>query len=409
MNCQSQRAAPLRYRVAKALTGFALLTLAAACAGTQARNPLPDALMGQATAMGMRDIRYWGDESPPNLNALVQEKFAQMKAARPALLKAGTRPQVHFLTISGGGSDGAFGAGLLVGWSEKGTRPEFEIVTGVSTGALIAPFAYLGQRHDRVLREIYTQYSTDELVRKRPVRGLIGGTSLASNKPLAGVIAQYVDRAFLGEIAAAHQTGRRLLIGTTNLDAQRPVIWDMGRIAASGHPDALQLFRDILLASSAIPGVFPPVFINVLADGKSYDEMHVDGGTTQQVFLLPNQLMIGKVERKTRFRPKRRVYIIRNGRVGPEHKVVTAGTLSIASRSVSTLIKYQGIGDLYKMHAFARRNAIQFRLAYIPADFKDTSTEAFDQAYMTRLYDLGYRLGKAGYRWQKTPPGSGSR
>ena len=135
--------------------------------------------------------------------------------------------------------------------------------------------------------------------------------------------------------------------------------------------------------------------------------MHVDGGTTNQVFLLPNQLMVGKATSKIRFRPRRRVYVIRNGRVSPEHKVVKAGTLSIASRSVSTLIKYQGIGDLYKMYQFSRRNGIQFRLAYIPKDIKDISTEPFDTVYMKKLFNLGYELGKQGYRWQKTPPGSG--
>jgi len=392
-----------------AVLGLSVAGLLVACAGSAARNPVPDTLTSQAAAIGMSGVRFWGDQSPPNLNAIIKEKFAQMRASRPQLLKSGKRAQVHFLTVSGGGSDGAFGAGLLVGWSDSGTRPEFEIVTGVSTGALIAPFAFLGKQYDPVLKEIYTTYTTSDFARKHPVRGLLGGTSLASNKGLAGLIAKYVDQKFMADIAAAHQTGRRLLIGTTNLDAQRPVSWDMGKIASSGNPEALHLFRNVLLASAAIPGVFPPVFIKVQADGKTYDEMHVDGGTTNQVFLLPNQLMVAKdVERKTRFRPRRRVYVIRNGRVGPEHKVVQARTLSIASRSVSTMIKYQGIGDLYKMYAFSRRNGIQYRLAVIPIDFKDTSTEPFDTVYMTKLYNLGYRLGKQGYRWQKKPPGSGA-
>lgn len=390
------------------LISLAIAGLLMACASSAVRNPVPDTLSNQAAAIGMTGVRFWGDETPPNLNAIIKEKFAQMRVARPQLLKAGNRAQVHFLTISGGGSDGAFGAGLLTGWSASGTRPEFELVTGVSTGALIAPFAFLGKQYDPTLKEMYTQYSTEAFLTKRPIKGLLGGSALASNKPLAGLIAKYVDQKFMAEIAAAHNTGRRLLIGTTNLDAQRPVTWDMGKIASSGNPEAIHLFRNVLLASAAIPGVFPPVFIKVQADGQTYDEMHVDGGTTNQVFLLPNQLMVARdVERKSRFRPKRRVYVIRNGRVGPEHKAVQAGTLSIASRSVSTMIKYQGIGDLYKMYAFSRRNGMLYRLAYIPADFKDTSTEPFDTVYMTKLYNLGYRLGKQGYRWQKKPPGSG--
>ncbi len=390
------------------LISLAIAGLLVACAGSTVRNPVPGTLSNQAIVVGMNDVRFWGDQTPPNINAIIKEKFAQMRASRPQLLKAGRKAKIRFLTISGGGSDGAFSAGLLVGWSASGTRPEFEIVTGVSTGALIAPFAFLGKQYDPVLKEMYTTYSTDAFLKKQAVKGLLGGSALASNKPLASLIAKYVDQNLMAAIAAAHQTGRRLLIGTTNLDAQRPVSWDMGKIASSGNPEAIHLFRNVLLASAAIPGIFPPVFINVKADGKIYDEMHVDGGTTNQVFLLPNQLMVAKeVERKTGFRPKRRVYVIRNGRVGPEHIAVKAGTLSIASRSVSTMIKYQGIGDLYKMYAFSRRNGIQYRLADIPVEFKDTSTEPFDTVYMTKLYNLGYRLGKQGYRWQKKPPGSG--
>lgn len=388
------------------LLALALCFLLGACGTAYIRNPVPDALAEQAAAVGMTGVRFWGDEIPPNFEAVTLEKAAQMKASRPHLFRAGKRPVISFLTISGGGSDGAYGAGLLVGWTAAGNRPEFEIVTGVSTGALIAPFAFLGPKYDFRLTEIYTKYSTHDLLRKHPVRGLVGGEALASNKPLAGLIEQYVDNGFLTEIAAAHKTGRRLLIGTTNLDSQRPVIWDMGKIAVSGNPEAIHLFRNVLLASAAIPGVFPPVYIKVQADGQQYDEMHVDGGTTQQVFLLPNQLMVNK-RGPANFNPVRRVYVVRNGRIGPEHKVVKAGTLSIASRSVSTLIKYQGIGDLYRISEFSRRNGIQFRLAYIPKDFRDTSTEVFDTIYMTKLYELGFERAKAGYPWQSTPPGDG--
>ena len=130
----------------------------------------------------------------------------------------------------------------------------------------------------------------------RPVRGLLGGDSLASNSPLAKVVAHYVDEAFLEEVAAEHRKGRRLLIGTTNLDAERPVIWDMGAIAASGRPEALDLFRTVLLSSAAIPAVFPPGFIKVSADGSTYEEMHVDGGATREVFLVPTQFMASKVD-----------------------------------------------------------------------------------------------------------------
>jgi len=254
------------------------------------------------------------------------------------------------------------------------------------------------------LKQVYTTYSTDQLVKKQPIRGLLGGEGLASNAPLAQVIASYVDADFLQQVAHEHARGRRLLIGTTNLDAQRPVIWDMGKIASSGDPRALELFRNVLLASAAIPGVFPPVYIDVQAEGQIREEMHVDGGTTNQVFLLPTQIRSGAMDAKLGINPVRHLYIIRNGRVAPEFKAVKASTLAIAGRSISTLIKTQGIGDLYQMYEFARQNGIDYNVAYIPGDFPDTSTEAFDPRYMSNLFDLGYKLGKSGTEWKRTPP-----
>jgi predicted acylesterase/phospholipase RssA len=231
------------------------------------RDPVPPAFADKAAVLDGAQVRYWGDRAPPNIDALAAEKWAQVKATRTYLLKKGIGPQISFLAISGGGSDGAFGAGLLVGWTALGSRPEFDIVTGISTGALSAPFAFLGPHYDEALRAVYTTYSTDQLVTKQPIRGLLGGEALASNAPLAQVIAGYVNDDFLKQVAHEHARGRRLLIGTTNLDAQRPVIWDMGKIASSGDPRALELFRNVLLASAAIPGVFPPVYINAQVDG----------------------------------------------------------------------------------------------------------------------------------------------
>ena len=355
-------------------------------------------------------MRWWGDEVPPHLKEIAKEKYDQIKSTRPRLVRPGARPTFNFLAISGGGADGAFGAGLLVGWTANGKRPEFEIVTGISTGALSAPFAFLGPQYDPQLKEMYTAYTTRDMLRKQPVRGILGGGGLASSAPLARLIAKYADQAFLEEVAKEHRKGRRLLIGTTNIDAQRPVIWDMGKIAASGQPNALDLFRKVLLASASIPGAFPSVKFNVYSEGQVLQEQHVDGGTTKQVFLFPGQITLrNPVDRKFGIDPKRRLYIIRNGRTKPEYKIVKSTTLSIAERSISTLIKYQGIGDLYQLYALARRNGIPYRLAVIPSDFKDTSKEVFDRTYMSALFDLAFQLGKKGYRWTKVPPGMGQR
>jgi hypothetical protein len=376
----------------------------AGCAAAIARNPVPASLEGDAQVVGMgpTTIRFWGDQLPPNADALVREKWAQTRAARPELARG--RPVVNFLALSGGGSDGAFGAGVLGGWTASGKRPEFDLVTGVSTGALTAPFAFLGPKYDTALKEVFTQSNTKDIAIAQPIRGLLGGDSLASNAPLAKVVAYYVNDAFLAEVAAEYRKGRRLLIGTTNLDAERPVIWDMGAIATSGTPEALDLFRKVLLASAAIPAVFPPGFVKVAAGGAVYDEMHVDGGATREVFLVPTQFMAKRVDSRLGINPIRRAYIIRNGHVSPEYKAVKAKTLSIAGRAVASLIKSQGVGDLYELFVFCKKNGIDYNLAYIPGDFRDTSTQAFDPVYMTKLYDLGYRMAQAGYPWKKTPP-----
>ena len=398
----------MRARGLLRLVWYSVVAFSLTACASMPRDPVTPELEDQVSVIEKVQVRYWGDRSPDNMSALAAEKWAQVKSSRPALVRAGGRPQISFLAISGGGSDGAFGAGLLVGWTARGNRPEFDIVTGVSTGALTAPFAFLGPRYDPALRDVYTNYSTDQLVTKHPIRGLLGGEALASNAPLAGVIARYVNSEFLAEVAHEHARGRRLLIGTTNLDAQRPVIWDMGRIASSGDPSALQLFRNVLLASAAIPGLFPPVYVQVQAGGQAREEMHVDGGTTNQVFLLPTQVSAGGIDAKLGINPVRRLYIIRNGRLDPEYKAVKASTLAIAGRSISTLIKTQGIGDLYQMYEFARRNRIEYNLAFIPGNFPDTSTEAFDRKYMSSLFDLGFQLGKSGRPWTKTPPRLGS-
>lgn len=376
----------------RVLWALLLAVALAGCAAAIARNPVPASLEGDVEVVGMgpAPIRFWGDQLPPNSDALVKEKWAQVRANRPELIAGGRRPVVNFLALSGGGSDGAFGAGVLAGWTASGKRPEFHFVTGVSTGALTAPFAFLGPRYDEALKKVFTESNTKDIAIAQPIRGLLGGDSLASNAPLARVVAFYVNDAFLAEVAEEHRRGRRLLIGTTNLDAERP--------------EALELFRKVLLASAAIPAVFPPGFIKVAGAGGVYDEMHVDGGATREVFLVPTQFMAKKTDGRLGINPIRRAYIIRNGHVAPEYKAVKAKTLSIAGRAVSSLIKSQGVGDLYELYVFAKANGIDYNLAYIPGDFHDTSTQAFDPIYMGKLYALGFSMAQAGYPWKKVPP-----
>ena len=208
--------------------------------------------------------------------ALEQEMVAAVDRQRRAL---GLRnyadlPELQLLAVSGGGENGAFGAGLLCAWSVQGTRPTFQWVTGVSTGALTAPFAVLGSAYDPQLPAVYTTLSPRDVLTTRFFTAALFSDAMADNAPLFNTISRYLDEQMIAAIAKAYDEGRLLLIGTSNLDSQVPVIWNIGAIAKSGHPRALELVRKILLASAAIPGAFPPSMIDVTLDGKPYQEMH---------------------------------------------------------------------------------------------------------------------------------------
>jgi predicted acylesterase/phospholipase RssA len=381
------------------------LLLMAAC-GTPARlSAVPAQEHLAAEIPGLTGIRYFSREQAGLLRQDAVDSLQRARARREAAGQSGPLPPTYFLAISGGGEDGAFGAGLLVGWTAAGTRPDFKLVTGVSTGALTAPFAFLGPKYDDKLRWVYTQVSPrDILVRRSLLAGLFDD-ALADTAPLRQTVRKFMDAAMMAEIAAEHAKGRILLIATTNLDSRRGVIWNIGKIAASGHPRALQLIEDILVASAAIPGVFPPVMFDVEAGGRRYQEMHVDGGVSAQVFAYPPLFELERETPAADGKRARHIYVIRNARLDPVGEQVDRSTLSIAGRSISALIRSQGIGDLYRLWVTARRDRLEFNLAFIPDSFTMTLKEPFDPAYMNALFDLGFALGRSGYRWARLPPG----
>jgi predicted acylesterase/phospholipase RssA len=389
------------------LIGSTML-LTGGCASLAPRNVLPQANAGQIELEGFHNIRFWGDASAREIQAIMMADTpkTETRKTETSLSSRIERhpPASNLLAISGGAENGAFGAGLLVGWSDAGTRPTFDLVTGVSSGALIAPFVFLGREHDGQLREIFTKYGRKDIFTYN-VHGLIEGSALADDTPLTKLIEKYVDQALLQEVARERIKGRILLIGTTSLDTQRPVLWDMGRIAMSNNREALGLFRKILLASATLPGVFPPVRIQVRVGGQSYDELHVDGGVTRQVFIAPSIFSVVSHGQKGKPVASPHLYVIRNGKIDPEWQSVSENVVSITQRSISTLIKNQAIGDLYRIYSVTKDQGIEFNLASIPADFTQTSDEPFDQKYMTALFNRGYELGHDNYAWVKAPPG----
>lgn len=379
----------------------AVLTLSA-CANIARLEPPPGRETDRIEVLGIPNARFWFDSNP---EAMEREAvlMGERQAAQLPPGRRGALPPANYLALSGGGDNGAFGAGLMVGWTESGRRPAFDMVTGISAGALIAPFAFLGSDHDPQLREVFTELAPRDLILMRGrLRAVLFGEALADTSPLFRLIERHVNEEMLAAIAREYGKGRLLLIGTTNLDLGRPVFWNIGAIAASGHPDALTLFRRILLASASIPGAFPPVLIDVEHGGRTFQEMHVDGGASLQMFLYPTLLDARRIG-GTRTAPRQRTaWVVRNGRVDVEWATTDRSILSITGRSATTLLHFSALNDIIRISMTAQRDGVDFRLAYIGPDFRETRDEPFDNRYMRALFEYGRQHGQTGDRWRDT-------
>jgi hypothetical protein len=391
------------------LSCLAVVLLAlSGCSSLPRHHAVPAEFAASATLPGLPDVRYVVDD-PADMERLARDVADTWTRERRWLESQGKStkdlPTSHLLALSGGGDKGAFGAGLLNGWTASGERPEFLLVTGISTGALIAPFAFLGPAYDATLKALYTEVRPTDIVRDRGLLAALTSDALADTAPLRELLGRHVDRALLDAIAREYEKGRELWISTANLDARRRVIWNMTRIAASGHPRALELFHDVMIASAAIPGAFPPVLIEVEAQGRPYHEMHVDGGAMSQVFVYPPSLDLAELSEDKGGERRRRLFVVMNGRLDPEWGETERKVLSIATRAITSMIHTQGVGDLYRIYLTAERDGVDFHLAYIPAEFVAPHPEEFDTVFMRALYDEGYRRAVQGYPWQTRPPG----
>jgi hypothetical protein len=291
-----------------------------------------------------------------------------------------------WLALSTGGGDGAFGAGLLNGWSETGKRPEFSVVTGVSTGSLMAPYAFIGSAQDAGLKRAYTEYNAGDIFEdtKTP-------ESLVDTWPLKRLIAKEVTPELLAQVAEAHKRGRRLFIATTNLDAQRGVIWNMGAIAAKGDEAALKLFRDILQASTAIPGLFPPALIDVEANGKKTQEMHVDGGLSAQVFVAPESMLNTSSTTKL---PATELYLVANNRLNTEFQLTERSLIFVLGHSIAVGVQSMLRINIDRAFAAAKRSGIPFYLSYPSLSSDQQGKGAFDTEFMKGLFEAGVARGR---------------
>ena len=392
-----------------AVAGIALVAAAGLLTGcgTLPRHPPPVELMSQAVIPDMPDVRAWAGRRSPAMERDLEESFRQESAADFLRGPDGYVRYPH-LALSGGGPNGAFGAGFLNGWTKTGQRPVFKVVTGVSTGALMAPFAYLGPKHDDALREFYTTTTTADIFTQSRslLRQLLSGESLADTGPLARLIARHVDAAFLEQIADAHKHGRRLYVGTVDLDSQQFVVWNMGLIAVSGRPEALDLFRKVVLASASVPVAFPPVFFEVEVQGQRYDEMHVDGAVAANVF-YNGGVFSAPAARKRAGKDNGRedIFVIHNGQLGPV-AAVTPRTLSgIALRVLDSAAKSAVVGDLFRIYAASVREDAGFHWVTLPDGIEISGNEFFDPVKMKQLYDIGFQAARGESVWDTLPPG----
>ncbi len=373
---------------------------------TLPRNAVPTDLMSEAIIPGMPEVRAaWGRSGA----AVEADLTLSFKQESPTDFPVGPDGYVHYahLALSGGGANGAFGAGFLNGWTKSGKRPIFKIVTGVSTGALMAPFAFLGPDYDDALREFYTTTQSRNIFQRLSILPqLLGGESFADTGPLRTLIAQHVDAEFLRRIARAHEGGRRLYMGTTDLDSQRFVVWNMGLIATSGRPEALELFRTVMLASASVPVAFPPVFFDVEAGGRHYDEMHVDGGVMANVFYNGGFFSFSAARAGVgRGMGREDIYIIHNGQLLPVPEQTTRSLRGIALRVFDSATKAAFIGDLFRIYSIAVREQAGFFWVTIPEGVELVGEQLFDPVLMGELYEFGYRNAVAGQTWMTEPPG----
>jgi hypothetical protein len=323
---------------------------------------------------------------------------------------------VNILALSGGGANGAFGAGVLVGWTQRGDRPPFQLVTGVSTGALIAPFAFLGSAYDDKLRTAYINGAAAKLLTRNILpRLFIEG--VYSGEKLKALVDTYVDADMVADIAKAHTKGRRLIVATTDLDLQKSILWNLGAIAQQGmergtpqaRQQALQLIRQVLVASASLPGAFAPVLIETQTDfagiSRTFREMHADGSISLPFFVLPESLpkALMSLRRPEGQKTKSHIYILINGNINPRFDITKNTTLSVAARSLDTLTRAQARTTLATIKTFADVNGFEVKVMAMPDDYGSGGILAFDKLSMQKLFAYGLSLGQSPKAFKSAP------
>ncbi len=390
-----------------------LMVAVLAAPGCTRRHCVPESI---ASDRNLVDLGASPDSHAPVESGITREVEAEFRRRVAARHPAGARPY-QFLALSGGGMYGAFGVGVLKGWTDTGTRPQFDVVTGISTGSIISTFAFLGSHHDDLLKVNMSNIRRQDILQTRSAFYIPFADAVYNSRPLAKRIAEEITDEILAEVAVAHAVGRRLYIGTTNLDTQRLVMWDMGAIASRGTCESAELYRRIILASCSIPGVFPPVRIQVEIDGQQFDELHVDGGVSDEVIF--RAFMVSDLNRTGgmpgAYAPNgSMLHVIGNGKLYSDPKCIDPALTKMMSASFRSIIYGKTRDELYRIYLNCLQTGVEFRLTAVPQKFRldNTGGLSLSEADQMNLFNEGYRIGKqvevVGDDWRDLPPGSDS-
>nr|PMH77861.1 hypothetical protein BCU58_11480 [Vibrio sp. 10N.286.48.B7] len=339
-----------------------------------------------------QNLRLWDEDE--------HESYDIFNEIEVMLSRKGDDEEIYHLALSGGGVNGAFSAGLLNAWTQRGDRPEFDIVTGVSTGAIVAIYAFLGSDYDQELKHYYTDTPIDSLFKKNSFVTALFKGAFIDTSGFEYQVRSAIDKELVERLAMEREKGRILLIGTTNLDNEKLAIWDIGRIAQISTDKSLALIQDIVIASAAIPGAFPAKTINITLDNESYDELHVDGGVSRQVFLIPRSVR-SKLLQTDR---KQNIFVIRNGKMEPEYHPTRNSLADISSRSISIILRHQGVGDIEYIYHYAKENNMDYKLAHVGNDYEWQNESIYSKDYMIKLYQYGVGKMLKNEVWMNEPP-----
>src|SRR6185312_15150854 len=389
----------------------ALVLAVLALVGCARRHCVPDAIGAKHNLIDLSAAPDAHAPADPDATREVADEYRKRLAPR----RPANAPPYHFLALSGGGMYGAFGVGVLSGWTEPGIRPSFDVVTGISTGGLIATYAFLGPQYDERLRATMLGVTRREILRGRAIVVIPFADALYNARPIKRLIDRELTSQVIAEVAAAHAAGRRLYIGTTNIDTHRLVIWDMGAIASRGTCESVELFRKIVLASSSIPGVFPPVKIDVEVDGKHYEELHVDGGVSDEVIF--RAFMVADLNRAAgragaAAPAGSTLYVIDNGKLYADPNCTRPRLTNMVSASFRSIVYGKTRDELYRIFLNCLETGVDFRLAAVSQQTRLSNkgglslTPAEQQQLFSDGYSVGMSAGIVGEGWRELPPGT---